>query len=221
MPKPNIDEIKNSALIKRTYPAEFRAKEGESGLIEGIPIVFDTPTDIGGWFEETIVKGAISEDIIKDVRFFWNHNIDEKAIARTVIPLEKFGGMELHIEDDCVRMLANPNRGRTDANDLCLAIEDGVINAMSFMFGVAEERWEDEDTDYPKRFITRIDPLIEVSAVNFPAYATTSINARRDTATEIDRAALEKMLAERKSSQESEEKAKRSLELLKTKYLYL
>lgn len=185
--------------IKRNYPAEFRADE-TSGLIEGVPIVFDTPTDIGGWFEETICKGAISNDVIKDVRFFWNHNIDEKAIARTVIPLDKLGGMELKIEDDGVKMLANPNRKRTDANDLCLAIEDGVINAMSFMFGVAEERWEDEDTDYPKRFITKIDPLIEVSAVNFPAYATTSIHARGDTATEIDRAALERMREQRKAN---------------------
>lgn len=206
--------------IKRNYPAEFRADDS-SGLIEGIPIVFDTPTDIGGWFQETICKGAISKDIIKDVRFFWNHNIDEKAIARTVIPIEKLGGMELHIEDDGVKMLANPNRKRTDANDLCLAIEDGVINAMSFMFGVAEERWEDEDSDYPKRFITRIDPLIEVSAVNFPAYATTSISARGDAATEIDRAVLERIRNKRSASQESEAKVKSDLELLKTKLLYL
>lgn len=193
--------------IKRNYPAEFRADE-QSGLIEGIPIVFDTPTDIGGWFQETICAGAISEDIIKDVRFFWNHNIDEKAIARTVIPLDKPGGMTLTIEDKQVKMLANPNRKRTDANDLCIAIEDGVINAMSFMFGVAEERWEDEDTDYPKRFITRIDPLIEVSAVNFPAYATTDIHARGDTATEIDRAALDKMRERRKSAMDNSKTSK-------------
>jgi len=193
--------------IKRNYPAEFRADE-QTGLIEGIPIVFDTPTDIGGWFQETICKGAISEDIIKDVRFFWNHNIDEKAIARTVIPLDKPGGMTLTIEDKQVKMLANPNRKRTDANDLCISIEDGVINAMSFMFGVAEERWEDEDTDYPKRFITRIDPLIEVSAVNFPAYATTDIHARGDTATEIDRAALDKMRERRKTAMDNSKTSK-------------
>lgn len=194
-------------FIKRNYPAEFRADE-QTGLIEGIPIVFDTPTDIGGWFQETICAGAISEDIIKDVRLFWNHNIDEKAIARTVIPIEKPGGMTLTIEEKQVKMLANPNRKRTDANDLCLAIEDGVINAMSFMFGVAEERWEDEDTDYPKRFITRIDPLIEVSAVNFPAYATTDIHAREDTATEIDRAALDKMRERRKAAMDNSKTSK-------------
>lgn len=206
--------------IKRNYPAEFRAVE-QSGLIEGVPIVFDTPTDIGGWYKETICKGAISQDSIKDVRFFWNHNIDEKAIARTIIPLEKLGGMELSIEDTEVKMLANPNRKRTDANDLCLAIEDGVINAMSFMFGVADERWEDLDTDYPKRFILKIDPVVEVSAVNFPAYASTSINARGDAFTENDRAVLEKIRESRRSAQESDDKAKRELELLKTKYLYL
>lgn len=203
-------------FIKRNYPAEFRAKE-ESGLIEGLPIVFDTPTDIGGWFQETICKGAISKDVLKDVRFFWNHNIDEKAIARSVIPIEKLGGMELTITDDGVNMLMNPNRKRTDANDLCLAIEDGVINAMSFMFGVAEERWEDEDTDYPKRFITRIDPVIEVSAVNFPAYATTDIHARRDAGAENDRAVLEKIRNKRKAAEETVANEKRELELLKIK----
>ena len=188
--------------IKRNYLAEFRA-ENESGLIEGVPIVFDTPTDIGGWFQETICKGAISKDVIKDVRFFWNHNIDEKAVARTIIPLDKLGGMELIPTDTGVNMRMNPNRKRSDVNDLCLAIEDGVINAMSFMFGVAEERWEDVDTDYPKRFITRIDPLIEVSAVNFPAYKSTSINVSRgDTATEIDRAALDKMREARQAGRE-------------------
>lgn len=200
--------------IKRNYPAEFRADDS-SGLIEGIPIVFDTPTDIGGWFEETICKGAISEDVIKDVRFFWNHNIDEKAIGRSIIPIDKPGGLKLTIEEKGVKMLANPNRKRTDANDLCLAIEDGVINAMSFMFGVSEERWEDENTDYPKRFITKIDPLIEVSAVNFPAYATTNIHARRDAATEIDRAVLDKIRKQRKAEAESTAKKRP-----KNKYYY-
>lgn len=207
--------------IKRNYPAEFRA-EGESGLIVGVPIVYDTPTDIGGWFQETICKGAISQDVIKDVRFFWNHNVEEKAIARTIIPLDKLGGMELIPTDKGVEMKMNPNRKRSDVNDLCLAIEDGVINAMSFMFGVKEERWEDENTDYPKRFITKIEPLIEVSAVNFPAYASTSINvARGDLLTESDKAVIGKLRERRQAAAETEAKAKRELELLKIKAKYL
>lgn len=208
-------------FIKRNYPAEFRAQE-QSGLIEGTPIVFDTPTDIGGWFQETICAGAISEEVLKnDVRFFWNHDIDKMAVARSTIPLDKLGGMEFTIDENGVRMLMNPNRKRTDANDLCLAIEDGVINAMSFMFRVKKERWEDLNTDYPKRFIEEIDPVIEVSAVNFPAYASTEIHARRDTATEIDRAALEKMREECRASAETEANKQRELELLKIKAKYL
>lgn len=207
--------------IKRNYPAEFRA-ESESGLIVGVPIVFDTPTDIGGYFQETVCRGAISLDVIKDVRFFWNHNIDEKAIARTIIPLDKLGGMELIPTDKGVEMKMNPNRKRSDVNDLCLAIEDGVINAMSFMFGVKEERWEDENTDYPKRFITKIEPLIEVSAVNFPAYTSTSINvARGDLLTENDKALIGKLKERRQAASENAAKAKRELELLKIKAKYL
>lgn len=206
-------------LIKRNYLAEFRA-DNETGIIEGVPIVFDTPTDIGGYFEETIVKGAIDEETLKDVRFFWNHNINEKAVARSIIPLDKLGGMELHVEDDKVNMRVRPNRKRTDANDLYLAVEDGVINAMSFMFGVSQERWEDLDTDYPKRFIEKIDPVIEVSAVNFPAYASTSINARGETVTEIDRDVLEKARQRRDAAAETSAKMKsnKELELLKAKY---
>lgn len=189
--------------IKRNYVAEFRSDE-PSGLIEGVPVVFDSPTDIGGLFQETICKGAITKDIIKDVRFFWNHNIDEKAVARTVIPIDKLGGMELIPTDTGVNMRMNPNRKRSDVNDLCLAIEDGVINAMSFMFGVAEERWEDENTDYPKRFITKIDPLIEVSAVNFPAYKSTSINVSRgDLPSENDKAVIGQLRAMKQAEQES------------------
>lgn len=208
-------------FIKRNYPAEFRAR-GNDGLIEGTPIVFNTPTDIGGWFQETICAGAISEETLKnDVRFFWNHDIDKMAVARSTIPIDKLGGMEFTIDEKGVQMLMNPNRKRTDANDLCLAIEDGVINAMSFMFRVKKERWEDMDTDYPKRFIEEIDPIIEVSAVNFPAYASTEIHARRDTATEIDRDALERMRNECRASAETEAKEKRELELLKIKSKYL
>lgn len=112
--------------------------------------MYGSPTDIGGYFQETICKGAISKDVIKDVRFFWNHNIEEKEIARTIIPLDKLDEMLLDPTGKGIEMKMNPNRKRSDVNDLCLSIEDGVINEMSFMFGVAEERWEDEEAVDPK-----------------------------------------------------------------------
>lgn len=208
--------------IKRTYQAEFRANEETKGLVEGIPIVFDTPTDIGGMFQETIVKGAISNDVLKnDVRFFWNHNINEKALARNVIPINKKGGMELIASDKCIKMKANLNLERSDAKDVYLAIEDGTVNAMSFMFGVKDERWEDLDTDYPKRFITKIEPLVEVSAVNFPAYKETSIGVRSIEASENDSSVLGKARETLLDKRSKEIEQKRELELLKEKAKYL
>lgn len=181
-------------FIKRNYPAEFRA-DSESGLIVGVPIVFDTPTDIGGYFQETICKGAITEEMLKrDVGFYFNHDLNSKRIARSIIPINRLGGMDFKIDGEKVTMRVNANRKRTDANDLYLGIEDGTIDGMSFMFAVAEERWEDENTDYPKRFILRIDPIIEVSAVNYPAYKSTSINVSRgDLLTESDKAVIGKL----------------------------
>lgn len=190
--------------IKRNYPAEFRA-DSESGLIIGVPIVFDTPTDIGGLFQETICAGAVRESVLKnDVGFYFNHDLNSKKIARSVIPIDRHGGMEFEIGDKEVKVRINANRKRTDVNDLYLGIEDGVIDGMSFMFGVAEERWEDENTDYPKRFITRIEPIIEVSAVNYPAYKSTSISvARGDLLTEIDKAVIGQLRQRQQAAQES------------------
>lgn len=190
--------------IKRNYPAEFRA-DAESGLIVGVPIVFDTPTDIGGLFQETICKGAISEQVLRnDVGFYFNHDLNSMRIARSIIPLDKLGGMEFEIEDKEVKVKINANRKRSDANDLYLGIEDGTIDGMSFMFAVAEERWEDDNTDYPKRFITRIEPIIEVSAVNYPAYKSTSIHvARGDLLTESDRAVIGQLRQRQQAAQES------------------
>lgn len=204
--------------VKRNYPAEFRAKEDDDGIVVGIPIVYGMSTDIGGWFEEEIEKGAISEETLKsDVRFFWNHNVDEKALARSIIPLTKNGGLELKPIEKGVEMTAKLNLKRTDANDLYLAIQDGTVNAMSFMFGIEEERWERLETDYPKRIITKISPLIEVSAVNFPAYEQTSIGVRSNLSTESDKLVLEKARNQFNDKRNGESVANEELELLKIK----
>ena len=114
--------------IKRNYPAEFRA-DSESGLIIGVPIVFDTPTDIGGLFQETICAGAVRESVLKnDVGFYFNHDLNSKKIARSVIPIDRHGGMEFEIGKKEVTVRINANRKRTDVNDLYLGIEDGVID---------------------------------------------------------------------------------------------
>lgn len=213
-----FEKPKMSELVSRSF-AEYRAENSDDGAahIIGVPIVFEQKTDIGGWYEETIARGAISEDVLRDVAFFYNHNLNTKPLART-----RTGKLKLTIENDGVHMDAEVNRERSDSNDLYLAIRDGDIDGMSFMFRVEADEWTDLDTDYPKRRITKIGYVQEVSAVNYPAYEGTSINARADAALDRDRQALDNARAkaglDRRNAKSDEDALE--LEKLKAKYLY-
>jgi hypothetical protein len=194
-------------MVSRSF-AEYGVDD--NGNITGVPIVFEQSTDIGGLFEETIARGAISEDVLRDVAFFYNHDLNSKPLART-----KTGRLKLTIENDCVRMSAETNRERTDVNDLYLAIQDGDIDGMSFLFRVDVDEWTDLDTNYPKRRITKIGYVQEVSAVNYPAYEGTSINARSEMSD--DQQALINARARYEKSNQNDDL---ELEKLKAKYLF-
>lgn len=183
-----FEKPKMSELVSRSFTKfEIRKDEEEKiGHITGVPIVYEQETDIGGWFGETIARGAISEDILKDVAFFYNHDLNTKPLART-----RTGKLALKIENDGVHMDAEVNLERSDSKDLYLAIQDGDIDGMSFMFRVESEEWTDLETDYPKRRITKIGYVQEVSAVNYPAYGGTSINARANLSLDSDKQALD------------------------------
>lgn len=204
---------KMSDLVSRSFN-EYRAEKNEDGTIghiSGVPIVFEQKTDIGGWFEETIARGAISEDVLRDVAFFYNHDLNSKPLART-----RTGKLKFTIEDDGVHMDADVNLQRSDVNDMYLAINDGDIDGMSFMFRVEADEWTDLDSDYPKRRITKIGYVQEVSAVNYPAYEGTSINARSNGSPDGDRKALD----EARAKYRAVDTAVLELEKLKAKILY-
>lgn len=210
-----FEKPKMSELVSRSF-SEYRAESTEEGTghITGVPIVFEQPTDIGGWFEETIARGAISEDVLRDVAFFYNHDLNSKPIART-----RTGKLKFSIENDGVHMDSEVNLKRSDSNDLYLAIQDGDIDGMSFMFRVESDEWTDLESDYPKRRITKIGYVQEVSAVNYPAYNGTSIYARSDGSADADRAALDSARAKAADAAKSPD-GDVELEKLKAKYLY-
>jgi HK97 family phage prohead protease len=208
----------NNPLISRSF-MEYRASQGEQGesIIEGKPIVFDSPTVIAGLFEETISRNAIDPKLLKDVAFFYNHDLNSKPIART-----RTGRLKLELREDGVYMRADVNRGRSDVNDLYLAIEDGEIDGMSFMFRVEEDEWTDLDTKMPKRHITKISYVQEISAVNYPAYDSTTLNARSSMELDNAKALLEEVRAKSLDNGEAlEEVRQKELELLKLKTLLL
>jgi HK97 family phage prohead protease len=98
------------------------------------------------------------------------------------------------------------------AAELYSAVKRGDIDGMSFMFSVEQEKWANEDTDYPSRTIEKIAKVWEVSAVTFPAYKQTSIGARA-----ADEAEAQKILDKIKRSGNGgneEETQKQRLQLL-------
>ena len=66
------------------------------------------------------------------------------------------------------------------------------MSGMSFMFTVDKDAWDDIDTESPKRTIMSIRKVFEVSAVAFPAYEGTDIQAASEgDALDSVRASLE------------------------------
>ena len=108
-------------------------------------------------------------------------------------------GMDIRVNLD--------TENNADARSLYSAVERGDISGMSFMFVVDKDSWDDVDSDHPTRTITGIRRVLEVSAVTWPAYSATSIQAR----------GLSDALESAKASLESIKAAKRELELAKAK----
>lgn len=196
----------------RAFDFEIRAQENEEHghFITGVPIVFNEPTDLG-WYREIIADSALSETDLRDVRFLVNHNTDMIPLARSrnnnanstmqlsVTP----GGMEIRVDLD--------TENNTEARSLYSAVQRGDISGMSFMFNADEDDWENLDSDYPTRTIKSISKVFEVSAVTFPAYEATSIQARGLTdALESAKVSLESA----KASKREIERRKQRIRLL-------
>ena len=98
-----------------------------------------------------------------------------------------------------------------EAKSLYSAVQRGDITGMSFLFSVDEDRWDNLESDYPTRHILSIGSVVEVSAVTFPAYNATEINARSQAALDNARTAVDTA----KKTLESD------LELLKLKTVLL
>ena len=167
---------------KRAYMCDVatRTDEKHGNILEGIPILYDTETDIGGMWKEIIDRGALDQADLKDVRFLVNHDTDSIPLARSRNNNEN-STMQMSVEPDGLHVRVDlDTEGNPKAKELYSAIKRQDVSGMSFMFSVRKDgdRWEDLDTDYPTRHITALDKVFEVSAVTFPAYEQTSINAR-------------------------------------------
>lgn len=182
----------------RSFNFELRANEdGEKGkFIDGRAIVFNEWTDLG-WYDERIDSNALKDTDLKDVRLLVNHNTDMIPLARSRNNNAN-STLQLSVDEEGLFIRANlDTENNADAKSLYSATERGDISGMSFMFRVDADRWDDIDTDHPKRTILSIRKVFEVSAVTFPAYEQTTLEARGlSEALESARASLESARAE-------------------------
>lgn len=195
----------------RSFDFEVRAQKDEDHgtYLEGTPIVYEQWTDLG-WYDERIADGALADTDLRDVRFLVNHNTDMIPLARSRNNNEN-STMQMSVEDG-VGMHIRVNldtENNAEAKALYSAVERGDISGMSFMFYVDSDSWEDVDSDHPKRTITSIRKVMEVSAVTFPAYEQTSISARGlDSALDNAKSSLEQVRAEKRAIDIQKQKIK-------------
>lgn len=203
---------KNKPLEQRSYNFEVRAEESEAGnIITGRPIVYNSRTDLG-WFDEIIEPGALNNTDLTDVRFLVNHDTSKIPLARS----RRNNGnstMQLTTDNDGlgIRVMLD-TENNAEARSLYSAVQRGDISGMSFMFGIRDEEWENLDSDHPTRHIKDISTVVEVSAVTFPAYESTEINARSKEALENARSAVDTVRQQSAASVDTDD-----LELLKEK----
>ena len=202
-------------LEKRSYSFEVRAEQTERGqIIVGRPIVYESMTDLG-WFNEIIERGALTGTDLTDVRFLVNHDLSKIPLARS----RRNNGnstMTLTVDDMGLKIeVVLDTENNADARALWSAVKRGDITGMSFMFSIEDEEWQDLESDHPTRRIKKIGSVVEVSAVTFPAYEATDIQARGKEALDNARSALESARQQRGQSLDSD------LELAKAKTMTL
>lgn len=207
------DKKKKDELIFRGYDWNYETREEDGkGIIEGHPVVFDQRTNIG-WFDEVIEAGALDKTDLRDVRLCLNH--DTSVVYARSRSNNPESTMRIWVEEDGLHFQASLDMENPLSRAYYSMIERRDIDKMSFMFSVRGDRWVDLDNEHPTRYITDIGSIVEISAVTFPAYDTTEIQARDKAALESARADLER------ARQASRTSLERDLELEKAKTLIL
>ena len=165
-------------IENRLSDVSFKEEDEQKMVLEGYAIVFDQETLIGDkekGFIESIDRNALRDANMKDVPMKYNHDDSFLIIART-----RNNSLRLTVDDIGLKVRAELID--TDSNkDIYKMVKAGLLDKMSFAFTVSSQKI-DRSGDIPKRTITGIDRLYDVSIVDLPAYDQTSIVVGRSLA---------------------------------------
>jgi len=172
----------------RSMPVSIDDSQDQKMLIQGYAIRFNEPAvfDVDGVeYREVIDPRALDKTDMRDVPLRYNHSDNVMVMART-----RNKTLQLIKDDEGLRILADL-ANTTAGRDLYELIKRGDVDKMSFAFTVARD---DYDVETRTRRILAVDKIFDVSAVDSPAYETTSISVRSyfEVEAEKQRIALER-----------------------------
>jgi HK97 family phage prohead protease len=171
---------KMKKIERRTFTVrDVEARQAEDGTMRllGYAAVFND-SSVPLPFKESIAPGAFRKTLMEtpDVRLLINH--EGLPVART-----KNGTLTLTEDDRGLYMdaeIADTSIGR----DLYKLVERGDVDQMSFAFRVIRQKWSE---DRSRRILTEVSLADgDVSVVTYPAYPTTSVEAREALRSAID-----------------------------------
>ncbi len=159
-------------IERRTFTVQdVEARQAEDGTmrLRGYAAVFNDAS-VPLPFKETIAPGAFRKTLSEtpDVRLLINH--EGLPLART-----KNGTLTL-IEDNRGLLIDAEIADTTEGRDLYKLVERGDVDQMSFAFRVIRQKWNE---DRSVRTLTEVSLADgDVSVVTYPAYPTTTVEAR-------------------------------------------
>jgi len=166
----------NKEIRAFTGTVEMRADEEGKKTLRGYALKFGQRYDMG-WFEEEIVKGALDETDMNDVRALFNHD-PSFVLGRTTA-----GTLRMKL-DDIGLMYEVDIPDTTAARDLMVSIERGDITQSSWAFSM---NYEDDEVELwtrngkegkNLRSIKKVKKMYDVSPVTYPANPDTTAAAR-------------------------------------------
>ncbi|MFB9330101.1 HK97 family phage prohead protease [Paenibacillus aurantiacus] len=171
----------------REFEFEIRAAalgEGDDAeealYVEGYAVRFNEPTVLYEYgdqqYKEKVHPDALREADMTDVIFNYNHG--GKVMART-----RNKTLELKIDSKGLFIRARLD-GTEEGRKLYEEIRGGYIDRMSYAYTTKETSY---DSETRTRNVLRIKKVYDVSAVDIPAYDSTSISARSAFESEIEK----------------------------------
>ena len=145
-----------ATLEYRYTPLEFRAVDGQPGIVEGVAIRYGNEAKLPG-FRESFQAGAFGDISASDVIV----NIQHQRTR----PLARTGGGGLTLEDSAQHLRARLELPATrDGQDVAELLKRGVIRGFSIEFAVGQQRFE-----AGLRIVERAR-LLGLALVDRPAY---------------------------------------------------